>query len=335
MNIFTERDADPLILMGRTVGILGYGHLGRPVAWNLRDSGVDVRVGCHSRDSASFNRAIDDGFLVGLYEDIAQEAAIKWLMLPEEIMPQVYMDRVFPHLRRGDTLAFASGYNLTFGFIEPPPTVDVVMIAPRIGADSVRERFLDGRGFYSMVAVGQDTTSAAWATCLALARAAGMLKLGAVEVTIEQEAHLDLFLQQAIIPAVYHIFTTAAQVLSEAGYPDEAAMMDLYISGELNEVMHRAEREGLLHAVRKSTSTAQFGMLTRLERYQDMPMQRIMTNILRDIRSGAFASEWQRENADGQPRLRRMLRAQEALELWELEQHTLDRLKRLRDVGMD
>ena len=333
MNVFTERDADPSLLIGRTVGILGYGHLGRPIAWNLRDSGVDVRVGCGRRDSASFQRAIDDGFLVGLYEDVAQEAPIKWLLLPEEIMPQVYLDRIFPHLRRGDTLAFASGYNLTFGFIEPPPTVDVVMIAPRIGAESVRERFLDGRGFYSMVAVGQDVTSAAWATCLALARAAGMLKIGAVEVTIEQEAHLDLFLQQAIIPAVYHILTTAAQVLSEAGYPDEATMTDLYISGELNEVIERAKREGLLHAVRKSTSTAQFGLLTRLERYQDLPMQRVMTSILRDIRSGAFASEWQRENADGQPRLRRLLRAQEALELWELERHTFARLRRALDAS--
>lgn len=331
MRIFTDQNADPTVLIGRTVGILGYGHLGRPLAWNLRDSGVDVRVGCRSQDCASFQRAIDDGFLVGLYEDIAQEASIKWLLLPEEAMPQVYLDRIFPHLKRGDTLAFASGYNLTFGYIEPPPTVDVVMIAPRIGADSVRERFLDGRGFHSMVAVGQDATSAAWATCLALARAAGMLRAGAVEVTIEQEAHLDLFLQQAIIPAVYHTLVTAAQVLSDAGYPEEATMLDLYVSGELDELLNRAKQEGLLHAVRKSTSTAQFGMLTRLERYQDLPLQRIMSTILRDIRSGAFASEWQRENADGQPRLRRLLRAQESLELWELEQQTIERLKRATD----
>lgn len=331
MRIYTEPDADPSVLLGRTVGILGYGHLGRPLAWNLRDSGVDVRVGCRSKDGPSFQRAVDDGFLVGLYEDIAQEASIQWLLLPEEVMPQVYLDRIFPHLKRGDTLAFASGYNLTFGYIEPPPTVDVVMIAPRIGADSVRARFVDGRGCHSMVAVGQDATSAAWATCLALARAAGMLKVGAVEVTVEQEAHLDLFLQQAIIPAVYHTLVTAAHVLSEAGYPDEATLLDLYVSGELDELLERAKHEGLLHAVRKSTSTAQFGLLTRLERYQDLPMQRIMANILRDIRSGAFASEWQRENADGQPRLRRLLRAQESLALWDLERYTLERLKRAAD----
>lgn len=328
MQIFHDDEAHPEVLVGRSIGVLGYGTLGRPLAWNLRDSGHDVRVGCMSREDAAYQRALDDGFLTGLIEDIAQETPIKWLMLPDENLPVIYMERILPHLRRGDTLVFASGYNLTFGFIEPPPFVDVVLIAPRIGADSVRERFLDQRGFHSMVAVAQDSTGSSWQTCLALAQAVGALTAGAVEVTVEQETHLDLFLQQAIIPAVYHLFTTAAQVLQEAGYPNEASMMDLYISGELNEVMARAEQEGLLHAVRKSTMTAQFGLLTRLERYNDMPMKRIMTSILGDIRSGAFAAEWQRENADGQPRLKRMLRIQEKMELWEQEQQTIDLLKR-------
>jgi ketol-acid reductoisomerase len=102
----------------------------------------------------------------------------------------------------------------------------------------------------------------------------------------------------------------------------------LYISGELNEVMGRAEQEGLLHAVRKSTMTAQFGLLTRLERYNELQMDRIMTSILRDIRNGTFAKEWQREYADGQPRLKRLLKTQENLELWEQEQQTIDILKR-------
>lgn len=328
MKIFHEGAGDLQVLAGRSVGVLGYGTLGRPIAWNLRDSGLDVRVGCLSREDEAYRRALDEGFLTGMIEDIAQETPIKWMMLPDETLPVLYMERILPHLRRGDTLAFASGYNLTFGFIEPPSFVDVVLIAPRIGADSVRERFLDERGFHSMVAVAQDASGSAWHTCLALAEAIGTLKAGAVEVTVEQETHLDLFLQQAIIPAVYHLFTTAAQVLQEAGYPNDASMMDLYISGELNEVMARAEQEGLLHAVRKSTMTAQFGLLTRLERYNDMPMQRIMTSILRDIRSGAFASEWQRENADGQARLKRLLRTQESLALWEQEQQTIDLLKR-------
>jgi ketol-acid reductoisomerase len=325
--VYHEESADLGDLAGKSIGILGYGAMGRPLAWNLRDSGLDVRVGVGSRDD-SFQRAVDDGFLTGLLEDIAQETQIQFLLLPDEVLPPLFLQRVMPYLSRGDTLIFASGYNLTFGFVEPPPFVDVGLLAPRIGADSVRERYLDGRGFYSLVAAAQDATGRVWRTILALAKAVGSLKAGAVEVTIEQEAELDLFLQQAIIPAVYNVFTTAARVLRDAGYPAEAAMMDLYISGEFNEVMARAEQEGLLHAVSKSTMTAQFGLLTRLERLNELQTERLMMGILRDIRDGTFAREWQREYADGYPRLKRLFKNQESLELWELEQQTIELLKR-------
>jgi ketol-acid reductoisomerase len=326
--VYREEDADIAVLYGKPIGILGYGTLGRPLAWNLRDSQLDVRIGVRDKD-AQYDRAIEDGFPTGLIEDIIPETPIKFVLLPDEIAPQTYYQRIHAHLKRGDTLIFASGYNVAYGFIEPPEFVDVGLLAPRIIADAVRERYLDKRGFHSMVAAAQDATGTVWQTVLALAKAVGSLKAGAVEVTMEQEAQLDLFLQQAIIPSIFHIFTTAAHLLIEQGYPTEAAMMDLYISGEFNEVLARAEQEGLLHAVRQSTATAQFGLVSRLERHHaDQQVGRLMETILREIRDGTFAKEWGREYANGSLRLNRLLKAQESLDLWELEQQTIDVLKR-------
>jgi ketol-acid reductoisomerase len=324
--MYTEMDGDLDHLRGLTVSVIGYGSMGRPIALNLRDSGVQVIVGAAKPETSE--RAATDGLRVMPIEEAVQQSRVQMLLLPDEVMPQVYLERVSPHLKRGNTLIFASGYNVAFGFIEPPPFVDVGLLAPRTFGEAVRARYLSAEGFYSFVAAGQDSTGHVWDTVLALAKAAGSLKAGAIEITIEQEAELDLFVQQAVLPAFQQIMTTAAEVLLEKGYPPEAVMMDLYISGEFRDYLHRAAENGLLHALRLTSLTSQFGIFSRLERFGDLKLERLMEVTLDEIRSGHYAKEWAREYNSGYPRLRRLLNEQEKRDLWELEQQTIELLRR-------
>ncbi|MEL6307922.1 MAG: NAD(P)-binding domain-containing protein [Chloroflexota bacterium] len=323
--VYYEEDADIEFLRNKLIGIIGYGSLGRPVALNLQDSGLKVMVGQREDESTAILES--DGMDYSNIETVANAATVILLLLPDEVMPQVYLEYVAPYLKRGDTLIFASGYNIAFGFIEPPPFVDVGLVAPRTIGAAVRERFLAQVGFYSFVAAGQDSTGQIWQTVLALAAGIGSLQAGAVEITIEQEAELDLFVQQAIFPAFHNIMVTAAKLLLEQGYPPEAAMMDLYISGEFNDYLERAADSGMLHALRLSSLTGQFGTFSRLERFNELKLERLMEITLDEIRDGDFSREWAREYADGYPRLRRLLREQENLELWELEQQTIELLR--------
>lgn len=325
--LYREDDANLNMLSGKTVGVIGYGNLGRPVASNLRDSGVRLLIGV--REDETREQARQDGFEPQNIADIIGQCHILMLMLPDEVLPEVYLETVSPSLQRGHLLVFASGYNIAFGYVEPPPFVDVGMIAPRTIGAAVRSRYLDGRGFYSFVGIGQDATGAAWDSLLALAKAMGSLRAGAIEITMEQEAQLDLFVQQAVLPAFHHIMTTAAKVLLNMGYTPEAAMMDLYISGEFTDYLSRAAQRGLLHALRLSSLTGQYGIFSRLERFQELKLEGLMEAALDEIRNGDFAQEWAREYEGGYPRLDSLLREQEKLALWELEEQTAELLRGL------
>jgi ketol-acid reductoisomerase len=325
--IYHEDDASLNILSGKTIGIIGYGNLGRPIALNLRDSGVRLIIGV--QPDKTREQAVRDGFEPEDIAGMVTKCHILLLMLPDEVLPEVYIETVSPSLQKGHLLIFASGYNVAFGYIEPPPFVDVGMIAPRTIGAAVRSRYLDGRGFYSFVSVGQDATGTAWDSILALAKAIGSLRAGAIELTMEQEAQLDLFVQQAILPAFHNIMTTAADVLLEMGYPPEAAIMDLYISGEFTDYLSSASKHGLLHALKLSSLTGQYGIFSRLERFKELKLERLMEVTLDEIRDGDFSKEWAREYEDGYPRLRTLIRTQEQLDLWELEQQTIDMLKGL------
>jgi ketol-acid reductoisomerase len=323
--VYYEDAGDIEFLRDKLIGVIGYGGLGRPIALNLKDSGLKVIVGQRPDESTAILEA--DGMQYSSIEQVSRAATVLLMMLPDEVMPEVYLKDVSPHLQRGNTLIFASGYNVAFGFIEPPPFVDVGLVAPRTIGAAVREKFLNEEGFYSFVAAGQDASGQVWQTVLALAKGIGSLRAGAVEITMEQEAELDLFVQQAIFPAFHHIMVTGANLLLNKGYPPEAAMMDLYISGEFNDYLERATEAGLLHALRQSSLTGQFGIFSRLERFRELKLERLMEVTLDEIRQGAFSREWAKEYADGYPRLKKLLRQQEDMDLWELEQQTIELLR--------
>lgn len=334
-KVFRAEDASLDDLAGRRTGIIGYGNLGRPIALNLRDSGLDVILS--ERDGERQSLARRDGFRPVPLPDLVRSADLIFLLLPDELMQTIFLRDISPWLARGDMLIFASAGNIAFGFIEPPPMVDVALLAPRTLGLAVRERYVSGRGFFSFLSIYQDASGRAWRSLLALALAIGSLRedAGGIEISFAQEAELDLFMQQAVMPLLHNAIQTAGQVLIDHGYPPEAAFIDLYLSGELEDLLRRAGREGLFPALRTMSMTSQYGLFSRLERFQDNRLATLMGLTLDDIRSGAFARDWAREQQDGYPRLVRMLRRHAGLELWGLEQEALDLLypERERDTG--
>lgn len=322
--VYRDEDGDLNHLNGKLVGILGYGNLGRALALNLRDSGVQVMVGANSPQSQDAAR--EEGFPVLPVVEVVKRAPVLLLLIPDEVMPQVYLQDISPHLQRGHTLIFGSAYNVAFGYIEPPPFVDVGLIAPRTLGVAVRERYEASEGFLSFVAVGQDASGSAWSTVLALAKASGTLRAGAIEIAFEREAELDLFVQQAVLPAFHHLIVTAAQLLMETGYPPEVVFTELYLSGELSDYLQRASQIGLLSAMRLASLTSQYGTFSRLERFNELKLQRLMEVTLEEIRAGDFAKEWAKEYGDGYHRLRKLLHSQESLDMWELEKQAIELL---------
>lgn len=331
--VYREEDADLSQLAGKPVGVVGYGHLGRPAALNLRDSGIAVMVS--ERDPERREQAITDGFSVAAVDELARSASVLMLLVPDEVMPQIYLEQISPNLQRGDMLVFSSAYNIAFGYIEAPPFVDIALIAPRTLGAAVRERYESGEGFFSFIAVGQDATGQAWPTLLALASALGTLRAGAIEIAFEREAELDLFVQQAVMPALHHVLASAARLLIEAGHPPEVAFTELYLSGELRDYLDRAGRDGLIAALRQTSLIGQYGAFSRLDRFSDLKLHRLMEITLEEIRAGDFAREWAKECGDDYRRLRRLLRTQKEIDLWELEQQAIDLLHPFREPEDD
>ncbi len=311
--IYYEADADPAVLAGKTIGVIGYNTPGAALAHMLRQGNHTVIV---SGLPDGIERANDDAFPTASVDDLVRQADILWLLLPDEDITGVYMQSISPHLRRDMTLIFGSAYSIAFGFIEPPPFVDVGLISPRTP-------FIED-GTISFVGVWQDASHQAWDTILALTHAIGSLRIGAVEVNIEQEAELSLFIHQTIVPALHNIMLTATDLLMNRGYPTEAVLTDLYLSGKFQSYMGRMLNNGLLHALEQTPLTEQYGVFTRLDRFNDLKMERLMEVALDEIRSGQFAQEWAEEYADGHPRLEKLRQRQRELELRELEQQTLE-----------
>jgi ketol-acid reductoisomerase len=306
-------------LAGQRLAVVGYGNQGRSQALNLRDAGLAVHVG--SIADASFEQARADGFeALPIAEACARADAIL-LLVPDEVMPEVFAREVAPQLRPGKLLDFASGYAVAFGGVRPPPDVDVVLVAPRMIGPGVRDRFAAGQGFPSFVGVHQDATGTAHGRMRALARGIGSPRRACIEMSFHDEACLDLFTEQAFGPAFGRVMLSAVQTLVDRGYPPEAVLLELYLSGELAYAFQKIAEVGMLEQMDYHSHTSQYGSITRSGRFADLDatLRERMGAVLEEIRSGRFAEEWSRAR-DGFPELRARIRsAREALPLaaWE------------------
>jgi ketol-acid reductoisomerase len=281
------------------VAVIGYGNLGRSLALNLRDSGLAVVVGNIPDDYRE--QAIDDGFEVRDPATAAAKAATVLVLLPDEVIPVVFARDLAGAFQPGAAVCFASGYAIAYGLVTPPAEVDVLLFAPRMLGEQVRRAYESGAGFWSCVSVEQDATGKARERLLALARAAGSLRRGAMELSAEQEATLDLFVEQTVGPILGAAFMTAFQVGVEAGLPPEALVLELYMSGELGRTMQAFADAGFLHSVQGHGLTAAFGGYRRSLLVDREAMERAFRDTVEDITSGAFARAFQEEQAAGYP----------------------------------
>jgi ketol-acid reductoisomerase len=319
--IYRDSDANLGLLMDKKIAVLGYGNMGRPFALNLRDSAFPILIG--NRSDTYAEQAYRDGFEVASIAEATARSNLILVMLPDEVAPIVFLEDIAPHLQPNDTLVFASGFNVAFGFIEPPAFVDVVLVAPQAVGSAAREGYIEGHGFPSFVAVGQDASGEAWSRVLATAKALGALHRGAVELTFQQEAELDLFAQQALLPAFHSALQTATEVLNREGFPPEAVAMSLYLSGELGYIISKWAETGVLSSLQMHSQTSQYGTISRIERFREVKLRRQMEAVLDTIRRGDFAQEWAAEYADGYPRLHDLRHRLGQNPIWQYERDVL------------
>ncbi|MFC2125997.1 ketol-acid reductoisomerase [Bacteroidota bacterium] len=299
-KIYYDRDADLTALQNRKIGIVGYGNQGRAQALNMKDSGItDILIGT-ARD-ATFDQALDDGFQVQDIPEMIAQVDIIFMLVPDEIMPQVYLDQVEPHLSGGNVLNFASGYNITFKHIVPPPNIDVIMVAPRMIGDGVRNLFLQDKGYPAFLAIEQDATGMAKQTALALAKAMGATKTGTIEVLFKDETMFDLLAEQAIFPIIFSVITEAFKFEVEKGHPAEASLVELYLSKEPAYIFEKMAEIGLYKQMPLHSHTSQYGTLSRSKSLDKNFIRKTLEEAYENIESGAFAKEWKREQENGLP----------------------------------
>lgn len=308
-TIYRDHDADVSLLSGATIAVIGYGNQGRAQALNLRDSGLTVIVG--GIQDATLEQAKADRFDTMSVAEAARRGDIICLLIPDEVQQTVYREEILPHLTPGKALDFAHGYNIHYGFIAPPNEIDVIMVAPRMIGVGVRSAYLANKGVPAFVAVQQDGSGQAWPKTLALARAMGCTRSGAIESTFAEETELDHFSEHFVWPAVFRILVGSYQFLTAQGYQPEAVLMELWASKEAAEVLAQMAEVGIFQQMSFHSPTSQYGTLTHMESCLPADLEYRMQSALDEIKDGTFAREWELEQAAGYPVFSRL--KQEAL----------------------
>ena len=306
VRIYYENDTDPARLKTRVFAIIGYGSQGHAHAQNLRDSGARVIVGVRP-DGASWKRAAADGLEVRPVAEAAEAAGVIMILVPDPAQRAVYETAVAPALGPGKTLMFAHGFNIHFGEIQPPPGVDVSMIAPKSPGHLVRSEYQAGRGVPGLVAIHQDASGSALPDALAYATGIGCSRAGVLETTFAEETETDLFGEQAVLcGGVSALIQAGFDTLTEAGYAPEMAYFECL--HELKLIVDLIYRGGFGFMRHSISDTAEYGDLTRGERVISPAVRAEMRRLLTDIRSGAFAKEWIAECRAGAPRFNELRR---------------------------
>jgi ketol-acid reductoisomerase len=301
-TMYYEADADPSIIRGRKVAIIGYGSQGHAHALNLKESGVDVVVGLRD-GSRSKAKAEAAGLKV---MDIA--AAAKWanvimLTMPDTEQKATYDEFIKPNLRKGKALAFAHGFNIRFKRIRPPKTVDVIMIAPKGPGHLVRRTYTEGGGVPALIAVHQDATGQAKELALSYAEAIGGARAGVIETTFTEETETDLFGEQAVLCGGLTALVQAGfETLVEAGYQPEMAYFECL--HEVKLIVDLMYEEGIAGMRYSISDTAEYGDVTRGPRVVTPKTKLEMKKILKEIQSGKFAKEWIAESEGGRHRFK-------------------------------
>jgi ketol-acid reductoisomerase len=306
MKIYYDKDADLSLVKGKKVAIIGYGSQGHAHANNLKDSGVKVTVGLR-KVGASWKKAKAAGLNVKEIDEATNGADLVMILLPDEHHAEVYQKEVEPNIKQGAALAFAHGFNVHFGQIDPRPDLDVIMIAPKGPGHLVRSTYSQGGGVPALIAVAQDATGKARDVALSYASAIGAGRAGVIETTFREECETDLFGEQVVLcGGLSALIQAGYETLVEAGYPPEMAYFECL--HEVKLIVDLIYEGGIANMRYSISNTAEYGDFTRGPRIVTEQTKAEMRRILGEIQSGDFAKEFILENRAGAPRLKAMRR---------------------------
>ena len=303
-EIFYDDNADLSIIQGKKVGIVGFGSQGHAHALNLRDSGVEVRVGLRE-GSKSRAKAEEQGLGVGTVAEVAEWADLIMILTPDQDQRKVYAESIQPHLSEGKALAFAHGFNIRFGYIEVPAGVDVLLIAPKAPGHTVRREYVAGRGIPDIVAVEQDATGGAWDLALSYAKGIGGTRAGVIKTTFTEETETDLFGEQAVLcGGMSHLVQAGFETLAEAGYQPEIAYFE--VLHELKLIVDLMFEGGIAKQRWSISDTAEYGDYVSGPRVVTADTKKAMKEVLADIQSGAFAKRFIDDQDAGAPEFKKL-----------------------------
>ena len=302
--MFYDDDADLTLLDGKTVAILGFGSQGHAHALNLKDSGVEVVVGLRP-ESGSVSSAREAGLEVTDITEAASRGDIVMVLLPDEKHGEVYREAIADGVAPGDALFFGHGFSVHYGEVEPPPEVDVALVAPKGPGHLVRRQYTEGSGVPGLIAVQQDASGRARDLALAYAKGIGCTRGGVIETSFKDETETDLFGEQAVLcGGVTELVRAGYETLVEAGYDPRLAYFECL--HELKLIVDLIYEKGISGMRYSISNTAEYGDLTRGKVIISDATRQAMKQVLADIQSGAFAREWIAENRAGQENFQRL-----------------------------
>jgi ketol-acid reductoisomerase len=298
-EMFYDDDADLSIIQGRKVAVIGYGSQGHAHALNLRDSGVDVRVGLAER-SRSRAKAEAEGLTVLSVADAVGEADLVVILTPDQVQRGLYAAEIEPNLREGAALLFGHGFNIRFGYIQPPAGSDVLMVAPKGPGHIVRREYVDGRGVPVLLAVEQDPSGGAWDLAKSYAKAIGGLRAGGIRTTFTEETETDLFGEQSVLcGGLSQLIMYGFETLTEAGYQPEVAYFECL--HEVKLIVDLMVEGGIAKQRWSVSDTAEYGDYVSGPRVIDPSVKDNMKDVLEDIRNGKFAQRFIDDQDAGAP----------------------------------
>ena len=314
MNVYYDKDADLSLIKGKNVTIIGYGSQGHAHAQNLNDSGCKVTVALR-KNGASWSKAEGAGLKVAEIADAVKSADVVMILLPDEQIADVYKNEVEPNIKEGASLAFAHGFNVHYGQVQPRADLDVWMVAPKAPGHTVRNTYRQGGGVPHLIAIYQDKTGKARDLALSYAAANGGGKAGIIQTSFREETETDLFGEQAVLcGGAVELIKAGFETLTEAGYAPEMAYFECL--HELKLIVDLIYEGGIANMNYSISNNAEYGEYVTGPRVVTEDTKNAMRQCLKDIQTGEYAKSFILENKAGAPTLisRRRLTAEHPIE---------------------